>query len=325
VDGARRKAVAAHHTATHLLQAVLREVLGDHVHQEGSLVAPDRLRFDFTHFSPLSDEELERIEKKVNERIQENTSLTVSHQSLDDALKGNAMALFGEKYGETVRVVEAGDYSKELCGGTHTDSTGDIGFFKIVSEGGIAAGVRRIEAVAGMTAWQYIRQWQKTMESLASLLRSPLSELTAKAQKILDEEKRLQQEITALKGKLAGGSSRDLLSEVKTVNGVQVLAAEVEIPDPKTLRDFADQLRDKLKSGIVVLGARNEDKAALVVMVTKDHAEAYHAGNIIKQLAEIVGGRGGGRPDMAQAGGKDAGKLPEAIEKAYEIIGDMGG
>ncbi len=323
VDGSRRKAIAAHHTATHLLQAALREVLGDHVHQEGSLVSPDRLRFDFTHFSPLTGQELASVEELVNARVQENAPLKVGHHSLEQALKRNVMALFGEKYGETVRVVEAGDYSQELCGGTHAEFTGDIGFFKIVSETGIAAGVRRIEAVAGTSAWRYIRDWQDSLENLAALLKSPYSELVTKVRKVLDEEKRLQLEISALKAKMASSSSRDLLSEVQTVKGIKVLAAEVEIPDPKALRDFADQLRDKLQSGIVVLGARTDNKATLVVMVTKDVTKQCPAGTIIKPLAEIVGGRGGGRPDMAQAGGKEPDKLTEAVQKAFEVIADL--
>ncbi|HNU70189.1 MAG TPA: alanine--tRNA ligase, partial [Thermodesulfobacteriota bacterium] len=253
VDNKRRKAIAAHHTATHLLQAALRSVLGDHVHQEGSLVTPERLRFDFTHFSPLSDEELTRVEEITNEKIQENIPVKTGFHALEDALKSNAMALFGEKYGETVRVVAAGDFSRELCGGTHTDLTGDIGFLKIVGESGVAAGVRRIEAVAGISAWRYIRSWQNELQELESVLKTPRSELTVKVKKLLEEEKRLQQELSNLKAKLATSTSRDLLSEVKSVNGVKVLAAQVEIPDPKTLRDFADQLRTKLESGIVVL------------------------------------------------------------------------
>jgi len=323
IDINKRKAVAANHTATHILQAVLREVLGDYVHQEGSLVDSERFRFDFTHFSPLTERELRRVEELVNLKIQENAPVKAEHLSLEEALKKNAIALFGEKYGETVRMVKAGDYSKELCGGTHTDHTGNIGFFKVVNETGVAAGVRRIEAVTGQKAWHYIRTWQEEIEELETILKSHRGELVGKVKKIIEEGKRLQQEIERLKAKLASSHSRDLFEEARTVNGIKVLASQLDISDPKTLRDSADSLKDQMKSGIVVLGAKNEEKATLVVMVTKDLSSRIPAGEVIKEIASIVGGRGGGRADMAQAGGKHPEKLEEALNKAYEIIARM--
>ncbi|MFH0812064.1 MAG: alanine--tRNA ligase [Pseudomonadota bacterium] len=323
VEGRRRKAVTANHTATHILQAVLREVLGDHVHQEGSLVTPERFRFDFTHFSPLTERELKRVEELVNVKIQENAPVSVEHLSLEEALKKNALALFGEKYGETVRMVEVGDYSKELCGGTHAHFTGEIGVFKLVNETGVAAGVRRIEAVTGQGAWNYIRTWQEKIEELESILKTPRGELVDRVKKLLEEEKQLKREVEKLKAQLARGSSRDLLDEVKMVNGVKVLVAQVEVADPKTLRELGDTLKERLESGILVLGAKDADKAILLVMVSKDLISRCSAGEVIKHIAPAIGGRGGGRPDMAQAGGKELEKLEEALHQSYEVIAGM--
>ncbi|MBN2468840.1 MAG: alanine--tRNA ligase [Deltaproteobacteria bacterium] len=320
VDGNRRKAVAGNHTATHLLQAVLREVLGDHVHQEGSLVTAERFRFDFTHFSPLKAAELERIEALVNQKIREDAPVRTDIVPVKAALEKGAMALFGEKYGETVRMVEVGDYSRELCGGTHAESAGTIGFFKVVSETGVAAGVRRIEAVTGHEAWRYVRSWQEQLEALESVLKCPRSELIGKAQKLIEEARQLQREIEKLRAQVASGNSRDILSEVKTLGGIKVVATQVEASDPKTLRDFADTLRDRLGSGIVVLGAKNNDKAMLVVMISKDLTGKFHAGELIKPLATIIEGKGGGRPDMAQAGSSHPEKMEEALHKACEIL-----
>lgn len=324
VDVEKRRATAANHTATHILQYALRHILGDHVHQEGSLVTPERFRFDFTHFSALTERELLRVEELVNGKIMENAPVTVEVLSLEEALQRNAMALFGEKYGDRVRMVAVGDYSRELCGGTHAASSGTIGFFKVVNESGVAAGVRRIEAVTGLGAWRYVRAWQEELEELSTLLKTPQGELGGKVKKVLEEEKRLHREIEALKAQIASSRSRDLLSDVKTVQGVKVLAARVEVPDPKTIRDFADQMRQRLGSGVVVIGARDEAKALLTVMVTKDLLGRFHAGKIINELAAIIGGRGGGRPDMAQAGGPDAEKLSEALQAAYDVIAGQG-
>ncbi|MCD6353633.1 MAG: alanine--tRNA ligase [Proteobacteria bacterium] len=323
VDNNKRKDLAASHTATHILQAALREVLGDHVHQEGSLVTADRLRFDFTHFSPLADRELKRIEELVNQKIRENAPVKTEVLSIEKALKKGAMALFGEKYGATVRMVEVGNYSRELCGGTHAESAGNIGFFKVVSETGIAAGVRRIEAVTGHGAWSYVRNWQEVIEELGARLKSPRGELVDKVAKLLEEEKQLQREIDKLRSQVASSHSRDIFREIKTVKGIKVLSAQVEASDPKTLRNFADTVKDRLKSGIAVLGAKNNDKAMLVVMVTKDLTSQFPAVEVINQVASVVGGHGGGRPDMAQAGGVHPDRLEAALDKAYEIIERM--
>jgi alanyl-tRNA synthetase len=324
VDARKRKATAANHTTTHILQSVLREVLGDHVHQEGSLVTPERFRFDFTHFSPLSERELARVEELVNRRIQENAPVKVETLTLEEAQQRGAIALFGEKYGENVRMVQVGGFSRELCGGTHANFSGDIGFFKLISESGVAAGVRRIEAVTGEGAWRYIRTWQEELEELEELLKTRKGELVNRVKKLLDEEKNLQRELEKIKNRMASNQSQDLLSEVKTIAGIKVLVAQVEAPDPKVLREFADKVRDRMSSGIIVLGAKNEDKAILLVMVTKDLTSRFSAGEIIKPIASLVGGKGGGRSDLAQAGGPFKEKLDEALTKASEVIAHTG-
>jgi alanyl-tRNA synthetase len=324
VDVQRRRAIAANHTATHILQHALREILGDHVHQEGSLVSAERFRFDFTHFSPLTENELIRVEEIVNLKILENAPVTVEILSLEEALQRNAMALFGEKYGDRVRMVAVGEYSRELCGGTHAESSGTIGFLKVVSESGVAAGVRRIEAVTGMGAWRYVRTWQEELEELGSILKTPKGELGGKVKRLLEEEKRLHREIEALKAQVANSQSRDLLDEAKIVQGIKVLAVKVEIADPRTIRDFADQLRERLGSGVIVVGAKDDTRALLTVMVSKDLTGRFHAGKIINEIAAKVGGRGGGRPDMAQAGGPHPEKLEEALHAAYELIAGIG-
>ena len=324
VDAKKRKAVAANHTTTHILQSVLREILGDHVHQEGSLVTPERFRFDFTHFSSLSERELTRVEELVNQKIRENIPVRVETLTLEEAQQRGALALFAEKYGGTVRMVETGDFSRELCGGTHAKFTGDIGFFKLLSESGVAAGVRRIEAVTGEGAWRYIRSCQEELEELETLLKTRKGELTRRVQKLLEEEKNLQRELEKLKNQAATFHSQDLLKEVKTIAGIKVLITHVDVPDPKALREFADKVRDRLGSGIVVLGTHNEDKAILLVMVTKDLTSRFSAGELIKPIASLVGGKGGGRPDLAQAGGPFKEKLKEALTKASEVIAQTG-
>ena len=323
VDNERRKALAANHTATHLLQAALRKVLGDHVHQEGSLVTADRLRFDFTHFSPLTDSELKRVEELVNQTIRENSPVKTEVLSIEEAMKKGAMALFGEKYGAKVRVVELGDYSRELCGGTHAEAAGNIGFFKVASETGIAAGVRRIEALTGQGAWAYVRNWQEVIEALEAKLKSPRGELVDKVTKLLEDEKRFQREIEQLKAQVASSHSRDIFSEIKTIKGIKVLSTQVEASDPKTLRNFADTVKDRMESGIVVLGARNNDKAMLVAIVTKDLASQISAVEVVNKVASVVEGKGGGRPDMAQAGGSCPDRLEAALQKAYDVIEAM--
>lgn len=320
VDLERRLAVARNHTATHILHAVLRRVLGDHVKQSGSLVAPDRLRFDFTHFSALDTETLQEIESLVNDRIQQNIPIQIAEMDAEDAFKAGATALFEEKYGDRVRLVAIEDFSKELCGGTHTGRTGDIGLFKVVSEGSVAAGVRRIEALTGKAAVSYIQEASQTLHTLSRMLKTKPEELTERFQKVMSQLKSMDNELAALKAKTAAEGSDRLLSEVKTVNGVSVLAQEVSADTPAALRDLADHFKAKMKSGIVVLGSRTPDKVLLVAVVTKEHLSRYHAGRIVKEVAAVVGGGGGGRPDMAQAGGSRPEKLPEALAKVFDMV-----
>ncbi|MEQ8213431.1 MAG: alanine--tRNA ligase [Smithellaceae bacterium] len=318
VDLERRRAIQANHSGTHILQAALKAVLGDHIKQSGSLVNDERLRFDFTHFSKITDEEMRRIEKIANDIIRKNVEVATQICDLEDALKTGATAVFDEKYGATVRLVKMGDKSMELCGGTHVARTGDIGLLKVLHESAIAAGVRRIEAVTGRQAFAYFQQTEEELKKAAGLLKANPSELTERTERLLKHTRDLEKEIEALKGKLAAKDSGDLLSQVKEIGGVKVLATEVSISDAKTLRDFGDKLRDKLESGIILLAAKADEKALLLCMVTKDLAGKFHAGNIIKELAPIVGGKGGGRPDMAQAGGtqpENLGNIFPALEK----------
>ena len=318
VDLERRRAIAANHSGTHILQAALKAVLGDHVKQSGSLVNAEHLRFDFTHFSKISDEEIQRIETIANDMIRKNLLVQTEVCSLEDALKTGATAVFDEKYGATVRIVKMGDMSMELCGGTHVERTGDIGLIKIIHESAIATGVRRIEAVTGREAVLHIQKAEEELKQTAGLFKAGHLEVYDRAEKLLKNVRELEKEIEGLKGKLAAKDSGDLMGRVRDIAGVKVLAEEVNISDAKTLRDFGDKLRDKMASGIILLGSRTGDKAMLLCMVTKDLSGKYHAGNIIKELAPIVGGKGGGRPDMAQAGGTEPENLPQvflALEK----------
>jgi len=324
VNHARRQAIARHHTATHLLQAVLQRELGGHVKQSGSLVAPERFRFDFTHFSAITPEELQKIEMGLNTEVVENAPVEVRTMSMAQALADGAMAIFEEKYGEKVRMVAIPGVSKELCGGTHVSRTGDIGLVKIVNEEGIAAGIRRIEAVCGLAALHLIQEEEREINQAAGLLRAGRGELVDRLTKTLKRTKDLEKEITALKSRLTAVQAGDLLDQVRQVDGVPVLALEVEAGDPKGLREFAAKLLNRLKSGIVVLGSRADDKALLVAIVSKDLAKRFHAGEIIRELAPVVGGAGGGRADMAQAGGPDKEKLADAIKQAYGIIAQKG-
>ncbi len=320
VDAERRAAIARHHTATHLLHAALRKVLGEHVHQAGSLVAPDRLRFDFTHFEPLKLEEIFKIEDLVNAVIRENLPVETKIVPLKQALDMGAMALFGEKYGEEVRIVRVGDFSLELCGGTHVKRTGDIGYFKLVSEGSVQAGVRRVEAVAGEPAVLFVHDLEKTWSRVAAKLKVAPGELERRLDTVLKQIKEQQQEIERLRRQLARGGLEGLLQGVREIDGLKVLAAEVEAPDAKSLREMGDFLRDRLGQGVVILGTLVGGKALLLAMVTKDLTKRIHAGKIIGELAAILGGRGGGRPDMAQGGGPQGQKLSQALEAAYEIV-----
>ncbi len=311
---------ALNHSATHLLHAALTEVLGEHIKQAGSLVAPDRLRFDYTHFSPLTDKERARIESRVNEKIRDNIQVATQEMDIDTAIKEGALALFGEKYGDTVRVVNIPGFSKELCGGTHVTATGDIGLFHITSEGGIASGVRRIEAVTGATAYNTIRAEQESLSTLRGLLKAPSNEEVAKLKKLLAKNRQLEKEITLLKEKMVSGQESSGIDEVQKVGEISLLIKKLEGVDAKTLRTFIDNAKNQLKSGIVVVGSVADGKVSMAAGVTKDLTDKYHAGNIIKSIAVIVGGSGGGRPDMAQAGGSQIDKLDEALKKAEELI-----
>jgi alanyl-tRNA synthetase len=323
VDVARRDAIRANHSATHLLHLALKEVLGAHVAQKGSLVAPDRLRFDFSHFAPMTDEEKRKVEDLVNDEVRRNLDSQISVMSFDEARKSGAVALFGEKYGDTVRVMRIGGRSVELCGGTHVKRTGDIGLFKITTEIGIAQGVRRIEAVTGAGALGYLRRLEDELGHVAERVKSSPFEAALRVERLQDDLKAQRREIDELKRKMAlGGGGRDLMSGVREVGGVKVLATRADVGDPKALREVADQLRSKIGSGVIVLGGVGEDgKVALVAAVTADLTQRIHAGKIIGEVSSAIGGKGGGRPDMAQGGGSDAGKLDAALERVYTLVG----
>jgi alanyl-tRNA synthetase len=319
VDAERRAAIVLNHSATHLLHAALRRVLGDHVQQKGSLVAPDRLRFDFSHYEPVSAAQLEEIERLVNAEIRRNVAADIRVMDYDEAIGAGALAFFGDKYGDKVRVLKLGDFSTELCGGTHVSRAGDIGLFKIVSEGGVAAGVRRIEAVTGPGALEWVGTADKLLRNVAGLVRGGRDEVLDKVSQIIERGRSLERENEALKAKLASGGARDLMQEVEEVAGTKVLAARLDGADGKALRDAVDRLKDKLGSGVVVLGAVDGDKVRLVAGVTKDLADRLPAGRLIAPVAERVGGRGGGRPDFAQAGGN----APERLDEALGLVKDV--
>ncbi len=323
VDGAKRAATQLNHTATHILHAVLREVLGEHVKQAGSLVAPDRLRFDFTHFAQVDRVTLMEIETRVNRRIRENVATHTEEMEAEAAFKSGATALFEEKYGDQVRVVSLSDFSKELCGGTHTRNTGDIGLFKIVSESSIASGVRRIEALTGEDALQYVQKSFKLLEDSAHLLKDKPEAITSRIKKMIGDLKALEKEVGRLKARTAHESAEVGSDAVQLINNTKALIRQVTVDNPAALRDLADRFKEKIKSGIVVMGSVKGPKALLIVGVTKDLTDRFHAGNIIKQIAPIVGGSGGGRPDLAQAGGTQPAKLDQALEEAQKVIASI--
>ncbi|OIP43983.1 MAG: alanine--tRNA ligase [Deltaproteobacteria bacterium CG23_combo_of_CG06-09_8_20_14_all_60_8] len=320
VTEGRRQKIADNHTATHLLQATLRQVLGEHVKQSGSLVDPERLRFDFTHFSPLTGPEIMAVETMVNEEIRANRQVTTAMLSRAEAQQSGAMALFGEKYGDTVRVVSAGDFSKELCGGTHVGATGEIGLMKIIAETGIAAGVRRIEAVTGPAAFQRLQDHEQLLSTLADRLRCGPEELTVRVEKLLARQKELEREVGRLTAKLSTTDLDAQMAGAKTVDNIRIVTLQVPLDSAKTLREVGDRVRDKLGSGAAILGGVLEDKVALLAIVSKDLVGRLHAGNIIKEVATLVDGSGGGRPDMAQAGGTRPDKLAHALAQAAVII-----
>ncbi|HEU5193650.1 MAG TPA: alanine--tRNA ligase [Methylomirabilota bacterium] len=324
VETPRRLGLRQHHTGTHLLHAALRRILGAHVAQAGSLVAPDHLRFDFSHGASVKDPEVGQIESLVNEQVQANTPVTHQEMDLKEALASGAMALFGEKYGDRVRVVKIGDFSTELCGGTHLDATGQIGFFKVDTEGAVAAGVRRIEAVAGTAAVEAVARQERVLREIGDILKIAPGEAPQRLRKLLDEQKTLERQLQELEGKLARSKADDLVAGARQVNGVAVVSARLDGLDADGLRAVADRLRDRLGSGIVVVGSVVGDKVNLVAAVTKDLTKRFQAGKLVQEVARAVGGGGGGRPDLAQAGGKEPGKLDAALEGVYEAVARTG-
>jgi alanyl-tRNA synthetase len=319
VDVGRRDDIRRNHSATHLLHWALRQVLGEHVTQKGSLVAPDRLRFDFSHSAPLSEAEKQRVEDLVNARVRANAAADTAVLPIAEAKQAGAIAFFGEKYGATVRVVTMGE-SKEFCGGTHVARTGDIAFFKITEETGVAQGVRRLEAVTGAGALAYVRRMDGELTEAGRLLRAGSFEVAARVAKLQAELREQEKEIEKLRRKLASGGGRDLLAEARDVGGVRVLATRADVADPKALREVTDQLRDKLRSGVIVLAGVEGDKIALVAMVTPDLTVRFNAGKIVGEVAKALGGKGGGRADMAQGGGSQPERLDVALERVFDMI-----
>ncbi len=321
IDAKRRMAIARNHTTTHLLQKALKNVLGDHVHQAGSLVEPDRLRFDFAHFTAMTPEEIAKVEKEVNDKILESIMVETMELPIDEAKRLGATALFGEKYGSIVRVVKIGDYSMEFCGGTHLKATSQAGFIKIVSESGVAAGVRRIEALTGEAALAYLHDREKLISDISTALKTSPQDSVKRIESIMTELKNAQKEIEQLRSKLVSSSLDEVLSKAIDVNGVKVVKARFDQLDMEALRNTGDTIRNKLGSGLVVLGSGYEGKVSFVVMATKDVvSKGIHSGNIIREVAKIAGGGGGGRPDMAQAGGKDISKLDEALDYSVKVV-----
>ncbi|MEX7641051.1 alanine--tRNA ligase [Stenotrophomonas sp. SMYL20] len=320
VDGERRGATILNHSATHLLHAALREVLGTHVQQKGSLVAPDRLRFDFSHFQPISAEELAVIERKVNQQVRANNAAEVHTMGMQEALDFGAMALFGEKYGEHVRVLKMGDYSTELCGGTHVNRTGDIGLFKITSEGGVSAGVRRIEAVTGQGALDYVDAEEARLAEAADLLGGSAADVVEKIRALGQRQKQLERELESVKAKVAAGATADLSGQAVEVAGVKVLAARLEGFDAKALRDAMDRLKQQLGDAVIVLAGAQDGKAALVAGVNGSAMGKVKAGELLSHIAGQIGGKGGGRPDLAQGGGEDGPALATALAAVVEWV-----
>lgn len=321
VDTAKRELSANNHSATHLLHKALRMVLGNHVEQAGSLVNDDRLRFDFTHFSAMTDEELKRVEEIVNEQIQNGLPVKVENLPIEEARKTGAAALFGEKYGDIVRVVSMGDFSVEFCGGTHVANTGSITAFKILSETGVAAGVRRIEALTAKGLMEYYSGLEQKLMETAKLMKTTPDSITEKTAHLLAENKALRGEIESLKSKLAKDAAKDIMDQVTEIKGVKLLAAKIENVDMNGLRELGDQLKEKLKEGVIVLASAADGKVSLMAMATKEAMDrGAHAGNLIKAAAALVGGGGGGRPNMAQAGGKNPDGIEAALAKATEIL-----
>ena len=323
VDVERRDATRRNHTATHLLHAALRKTLGTHVKQAGSLVAPDRLRFDFTHYTGVGEQDLLDIEDLVNDRILKNEEVVTTVMDLDSAVSTGAMALFGEKYADHVRVLTIDDFSKELCGGTHVRRTGDIGLFKVVSEGSVAAGTRRIEAVTGTGVLDQLRRQSQSLAQASEALRAKPEALIEAIENLTESEKKLRKELEAQQMKRAASAAGDLVQQAREIKGVRVLAARVEVTDRSAMRQMVDDLRGKLQSGVIVLGSVADGRVSLIAAVTKDLTAKLDAGKIVKQAATYVEGSGGGRKDLAEAGGKNPAKLDESIQAVPGIIEQM--
>ena len=322
VDSTRRDAIKLNHSATHLLHAALRQLLGDHVSQKGSLVDDDKLRFDFAHFEAITTEQLNTIEQLVNEQVRANHQLNTQLMDLDEAKASGAMALFGEKYDEKVRVVSMGEFSTELCGGTHVNQTGDIGLFKLTSESGIASGVRRIEAITGATALAYVQQQAQTLQQAANLLKVEPFNVVERIINVQDLFKATEKSLTQAKQKLASQQGSDLVSKIQVINGHNVLVANLPGVEAKALRGMLDELKQKISSGIIVLGVPGEGKVNLIAGVTSDLVNQIKAGELINFVASQVGGKGGGRPDMAQAGGTQPENLEHALTSVYDFISE---
>ncbi len=319
VDMSRRTATMRNHTTTHLLHTVLKNLLGDHVKQAGSSVSPERLRFDFTHFDSLSRETIEAVEDEVNEAILRNIQVDTTIMDTKKAIESGVTALFGEKYGDTVRVVKVGSVSAELCGGTHVAATGDIGLFKILSEGSVASGIRRIEAVTGREAVKEFRSGEHELRKISEILKTS-EQPSEKVKKLLGDLKELEKSLEKFKGRSAAESSAKIVETARKTNGIQVIAHRTDGLDSKDLRELSDRVRDALGSGIILLASVKDDQAAMVAMVTKDLVGRFKAGDLLKQVAAAAGGRGGGKSDIAQGGTKEIDRLDKAIDSLYDII-----
>jgi alanyl-tRNA synthetase len=320
VDPMHRQKTKLNHSATHILHSVLRRELGQHVRQAGSLVTPERLRFDFSHTGAIADEQLALIETAVNQHIREDAGVSIREVSYDEAIRQGALAFFGDKYGDRVRVVKIGDFSTELCGGTHVRASGEIGVFKLHSEGGVAGGVRRVEAFTGQGALDLIHNYELRLKEIGDLVRGSADDAVEKVKKLLDRQKELERELEKLRGQLEKDQIPELLAKQTAVNGTKILISQVDHVDAKQLREIADHLKEKLGTAVIVLASAGEANVNLVASVSKDLTKQYHAGNIIKELAAMLGGGGGGRPDFAQAGGKEPAKINAALKRAEELI-----